>query len=50
MRYDRERFAMLAEKFFLFLEAIIKNRGYHDGSPRVRSTAIHVPIELSAMK
>ena len=36
---------MLAEKFFLLLEAL-KSRVYADGGPRVVSTSRHVPIEL----
>ena len=36
---------MLAEKFLLFLETL-KSRSYADGSPRVVSTAPHVPIKL----
>jgi hypothetical protein len=41
---------MLAEKFFLCLEAVVKSRGYPDGGARVKSTTVHVPIELSAKK
>ena len=37
---------MLAEKFFLLLEALIKSRSYADGGPRVISTAPHVPVKL----
>jgi hypothetical protein len=36
---------MLAEKFLLFLETL-KSRSYADGSPRVVSSAPHVPIKL----
>jgi hypothetical protein len=36
---------MLAEKFFLLLEAI-KRSSYPDGSPRVISTSPHVPVKL----
>jgi hypothetical protein len=36
---------MLAEKFFLVLEAI-KRSSYADGSPRVISTSPHVPVKL----
>jgi hypothetical protein len=39
---------MLAEKFFLVLESLIKNRSYSDGGPRVVSTAPHVPVKLPA--
>jgi hypothetical protein len=37
---------MLAEKFFLVLESLIKGRTYPDGSPRVVSTSPHVPVKL----
>jgi hypothetical protein len=36
---------MLAEKFFLMLEAL-KRSSYSDGSPRVVSTSPHVPVKL----
>ena len=36
---------MLAEKFFLMLEALKRNT-YQDGSPRVISTSPHVPVKL----
>jgi hypothetical protein len=36
---------MLAEKFFLMLEAL-KRSSYADGSPRVVSTSPHVPVKL----
>ena len=44
---------MLAEKFFLVLEALIKSRTdgvptYADGAPRVVSSSAHVPVALSA--
>jgi hypothetical protein len=40
---------MLAEKFFLYLEALIKNqsRSHADGSPRIISSSPHVPVKLS---
>jgi hypothetical protein len=43
--------SMLAEKFFLVLEALIKGqtdmaRTYSDGAPRVVSLSAHVPIVL----
>ncbi|WP_448032010.1 hypothetical protein [Bradyrhizobium liaoningense] len=42
---------MLAEKFFLVLESLIRgDRTYPDGSPRVISTSPHVPVKLSAQK
>ncbi len=42
---------MLAEKFFLVLEAMIKGQTdkvptYADGAPRVVSSSAHVPIVL----
>ena len=37
---------MLAEKFFLMLESLLKGRTYGDGSPRVVSTSPHVPVKL----
>jgi hypothetical protein len=40
------RNAMLAEKFFLMLETLIRSRTYADGSPRVASTSPHVPVKL----
>jgi hypothetical protein len=44
------RNAMLAEKFFLMLETLIRVRLYADGSPRVVSTALHVPVKLPEPK
>jgi hypothetical protein len=38
--------AMLAEKFFLILESLIRTQTYSDGSPRVISTSPHVPVKL----
>jgi len=35
---------MLAEKFFLYLEVLMRNQEYADGSPRVQSTSPHVPF------
>jgi hypothetical protein len=37
---------MLAEKFFLLLENLIRSRFYPGGSVRVVSTSPHVPIKL----
>jgi len=37
---------MLAEKFFLYLETLIRSRSHSDGSPRVVSTSPHVPVAL----
>jgi hypothetical protein len=41
---------MLAEKFFLMLESLIKTLGQTnaDGAPRVVSTSPHVPVQLPA--
>lgn len=44
---------MLAEKFFLFLEALIKSQQgltYTDGGPRVISNSTHVPVKLPERK
>jgi hypothetical protein len=43
---------MLAEKFMLFLEALISanKRDYPDGAPRVVSTSPHVPVKLPSPK
>ena len=42
---------MLSEKFFLFIEALIKERNgatptYPDGAPRVISSSPHVPVAM----
>ncbi|WP_407174383.1 hypothetical protein [Bradyrhizobium sp. STM 3562] len=37
---------MLAEKFFLMLETLIRSHAYADGSPPVVSTSPHVPVKL----
>ena len=39
---------MLAEKFVLILESLIRTKGqtHSDGSPRVVSTSPHIPIQL----
>jgi hypothetical protein len=41
---------MLAEKFLLMLELLIKTQGetHADGSPRVVSTSPHVAVRLPA--
>jgi hypothetical protein len=44
------RCIMLAEKFFLVLEALRSNNRYLDGSARVKSTSPHVRIELPTKK
>ena len=42
---------MLAEKFFLVLESLIRaDRTYPDESPRVVSTSPHVPVRLTPPK
>jgi hypothetical protein len=49
--YLRKGLAMLAEKFFLYLEALIKSQQSHsDGSPRVISSSPHVPVKLPGAK
>ena len=40
---------MLAEKFFLLLE-MLRSRSYPDGSPRVVSSSLHVPVKLPVAK
>ncbi|WMT73648.1 hypothetical protein [Bradyrhizobium sp. Ash2021] len=42
--------AMLAEKFLLIVESLIRAQGqsYPDGSTRVVSTSPHVPVQLPA--
>jgi hypothetical protein len=38
---------MLAEKFMLYIEALIKSQNSHaDGAPRVVSSSPHVPVQL----
>lgn len=37
---------MLAEKFILYLETLLKSSNYPDGSPRVVSSSPHVPVKL----
>jgi hypothetical protein len=44
------RSAMLAEKFFLMLEAMLRGRVHADGAPRVVSTSPHVPVKLPESK
>lgn len=41
---------MLAEKFFLYLEALFKSQTEADGSVRVVSTSPHVPVKLPDRK
>ena len=41
---------MLAEKFFLYLEALLKTQTHADGSPRVISTSPHIPVMLPPRK
>jgi hypothetical protein len=41
---------MLAEKFFLMLESMIRGRVYADGAPRVVSTSPHIPVKLPEAK
>jgi hypothetical protein len=37
---------MLAEKFIVYLETLIRSQAHSDGSPRVVSTSPHVPVTL----
>jgi hypothetical protein len=37
---------MLAEKFFLYLEALIRSQSHGEGSPRVVSASRHVPVKV----
>jgi hypothetical protein len=51
--FQEEFLAMLAEKFFLYLEALIKSQqglAYTDDSPRVISSSPHVPMKLPERK
>lgn len=41
---------MLAEKFILYLESLIRLQSYPDGSPRVISTSPHIPVRLPERK
>ena len=42
---------MLAEKFMLYLEALIKSQNSHaDGAPRVVSNSPHVPVNMPGAK
>jgi hypothetical protein len=46
----RKATPMLAEKFFLYLETLIRSRAYLDGSPRVVSSSPHVAVKLPDAK
>jgi hypothetical protein len=49
--FEKGIFKMLAEKFMLYLEALIKSQQTHsDGSPKVISTSPHVPVKLLPAK
>jgi len=37
---------MLAEKFIMYLETLLRSPAHSDGSPRVVSTSPHVPVTL----
>jgi hypothetical protein len=41
---------MLAEKFILYLETLLRSRAYLDGGPRVVSTSPHVAVKLPDAK
>jgi hypothetical protein len=45
-RGTREYGLMLAEKFILYLEALIRSPAHSDGSPRIVSSSPHVPVTL----
>ena len=38
---------MLAEKFFLILESLIRSQAHADGSPRVVSSSPHIPSHVA---
>jgi hypothetical protein len=44
--------AMLAEKFFLLIEALLRRSGdrYANGAPKIVSNSPHVPVQLSPGK
>jgi hypothetical protein len=42
----REYGQMLAEKFILYLETLIRSPSHSDGRPRIVSTSPHVPVML----
>jgi hypothetical protein len=42
----REYGQMLAEKFTLYLETLIRSPSHSDGRPRIVSTSPHVPVLL----
>ena len=37
---------MLAEKFLLLLELLIRNQAQPDGGPRIVSSSPHIPVKL----
>jgi hypothetical protein len=41
---------MLAEKFFLILESLIRSQTHADGSARIVSSSPHVPVTLPHRK
>jgi hypothetical protein len=41
---------MLAEKFFLILESLIRSQTHTDGSTRIVSSSPHVPVTLPHRK
>ena len=45
-RKSREYGPMLAEKFILYLETLLRSPSHSDGSPRIVSTSPHVPVTL----
>lgn len=41
---------MLAEKFMLMIEALVRAQGHPDGAPRVVSSSPHIPVTLPATR
>jgi hypothetical protein len=41
---------MLAERFILLLETLLREQSHSDGAPRVGSRSPHVPVKLPAPK
>ena len=37
---------MLAEKFLLLLESLIRNQAHPDGGPKIISSSPHIPVKL----
>jgi hypothetical protein len=41
---------MLAEKFFLILESLIRSQTHADGSAKIVTSSPHVPVKLPQRK